>query len=93
MHIHLLSKLHVSDSNVVCSEGDADLPHVGPDVSTDAVLQRLVYNCYKRKTNLIGLTFIGALSVAVLCIILDKIQMCIIIYFKILWCKVKHRKR
>ena len=55
MHIHLLSKLHVSDSNVVCSEGDADLPHVGPDVSTDAVLQRLVYNCYKRKTNLIGL--------------------------------------
>ena len=56
MHIHLLSKLHVSDSNVVCSEGDADLPHVGPDVSTDAVLQRLVYNCYKRKTNLIGLS-------------------------------------
>ena len=41
---------------MVCSEGDADLPHVGPDVSTDAVLQRLVYNCYKRKTNLIGLT-------------------------------------
>ena len=56
MRICLLSKLHVSDSNVVCSEGDADLPHVGPDVSTDAVLQRLVYNCYKRKTNLIGLT-------------------------------------
>ena len=55
MHIHLLSKLHVSDSNVVCSEGDADLHRVGPDVSTDAVLQRLVYNCYKRKTNLIGL--------------------------------------
>ena len=55
MRIYLLSKLHVSDSNVVCSEGDADLPHVGPDVSTDAVLQRLVYNCYKRKTNLIGL--------------------------------------
>ena len=56
MQIYLLSKLHVSDSNVVCSEGDADLPHVGPDVSTDAVLQRLVYNCYKRKTNLIGLS-------------------------------------
>ena len=55
MRIYLLSKLHVSDSNVVCSEGDADLHRVGPDVSTDAVLQRLVYNCYKRKTNLIGL--------------------------------------
>ena len=58
MRICLLSKLHVSDSNVVCSEGDADLPHVGPDVSTDAVLQRLVYNCYKRKTNLIGLNYV-----------------------------------
>ena len=67
MHIHLLSKLHVSDSNVVCSEGDADLPHVGPDVSTDAVLQRLVYNCYKRKTNLIGLSFSNFLLCSVIC--------------------------
>ena len=64
MHIHLLSKLHVSDSNVVCSEGDADLHRVGPDVSTDAVLQRLVYNCYKRKTNLIGLRDISFRALA-----------------------------
>ena len=76
MRIYLLSKLHVSDSNVVCSEGDADLHRVGPDVSTDAVLQRLVYNCYKRKTNLIGLsTIIPQTSLARL--------FCLFVYFTV----------